>query len=393
MVKAVAATSMPQLVALTALHPAPWNPRTIRDVRFKNLCESIQADPDFLWQRPILADASGEIFAGNMRYRAVQHLGWKEVPAIISEIDPRLAKERAMRDNNQWGDLVEQDLAELLVGLQMDGSDLKLLGFPDDELTRLLDSVGALGDTPVPEAQIDRAAELQAQWGTALGDLWEAGVHRLLIGDATDAAAVARLLGGEVAPLLCTDPPYNVGLDYDDASDDTKVLADYEQFTKAWMGLWSRVSARQIVTPGCSNLASWLRWYTPRFVAPWTKTNSMTRGVVAQWTCWEPILFFGEKWPRSRPNDVFDFPVGEQAGVGNHPCPKPLKFWADLVECYSEPGDVVADAFSGSGTTLVACEHLGRQCRAMELSPAYAAISLQRLADLGLTPRRVEAGA
>jgi ParB-like chromosome segregation protein Spo0J len=141
----------PALVPLAALHPAPWNPRSIKDTRFKNLCESIQADPDFLWQRPILADAAGEIFAGNMRYRAVAHLGWREVPAIVSDVAPRLAKERAMRDNNQWGDLVEQDLAELLVGLQMDGSDLGLLGFPDDELTRLLDSVGALGDTPTFE--------------------------------------------------------------------------------------------------------------------------------------------------------------------------------------------------------------------------------------------------
>jgi DNA modification methylase len=150
------------------------------------------------------------------------------------------------------------------------------------------------------------------------------------------------------------------------------------------------------VTPGCSNLASWLRWFTPRFVAPWTKTNSMTRGVVAQWTCWEPILFFGEKWPRSRANDVFNFPVGEQKteSLGSltpyHPCPKPLQFWADLVECYSEPGDLVVDAFAGSGTTLVACEQLGRPCCAMEHSPEYAAVALQRLADLGLTPRRVE---
>ena len=161
MAKTAPSISTPQLVALTALHPAPWNPRTIKDVRFKNLCESIQADPDFLWQRPILADAAGEIFAGNMRFRAVQHLGWQEVPAIVSDVAPRLAKERAMRDNNQWGDLVEQDLAELLVGLQMDGSDLKLLGFPDDELTRLLDSVGALGEVEFKEYDESVADEVE----------------------------------------------------------------------------------------------------------------------------------------------------------------------------------------------------------------------------------------
>lgn len=147
MAKVAPSTIAPQLVALTALHPAPWNPRSIRDVRFKQLCESIQADPDFLWRRPILANLAGEIYGGNMRYRAVEHLGWQEVPAIRDDISDKLAKERALKDNNNAGDFDDQATAELLVGLQMDGSDLRLLGFPDDELTRLLESVGALGDT------------------------------------------------------------------------------------------------------------------------------------------------------------------------------------------------------------------------------------------------------
>jgi hypothetical protein len=117
-------------------------------VRFKQLCESIQADPDFLWRRPILANLSGEIYGGNMRYRVVEHLGWKEVPAIRDDISDKLAKERALKDNNNAGDFDDQATAELLVGLQMDGSDLRLLGFPDEEVARLLEGVGALGDTP-----------------------------------------------------------------------------------------------------------------------------------------------------------------------------------------------------------------------------------------------------
>ena len=107
----------------------------------------------------------------------------------------------------------------------------------------------------------------------------------------------------------------------------------------------------------------------------------MTNGKVARWWYWEPVLFFGDRWKRTRPNDVFDYPIGEQGGVGNHPCPKPLKMWADLIEHYTEAGDIVADAFCGSGTTLVACQNLGRKCRAVEISPAYCAVMLQRMQD------------
>src|SRR5687767_8098627 len=102
------------MVSVVSLNPAPWNPRSIKDPRFKNLCESLHADPDFLQLRPILATTDGTVFAGNMRLRAAQHLGWLEVPAILVDIPEQLAKERAMRDNAQWGEWEEDDLAKLL---------------------------------------------------------------------------------------------------------------------------------------------------------------------------------------------------------------------------------------------------------------------------------------
>src|SRR4051812_17069527 len=122
---------MAERVALSRLKPAPWNPRLIRDVRFTNLCTSIEADPDFLEQRPILATSDGTIYAGNMRYRAVAHLGWPDVPAILADIPEQLARERALRDNAQWGEWEDQALAEMLYGLQQDGAALDLLGFED----------------------------------------------------------------------------------------------------------------------------------------------------------------------------------------------------------------------------------------------------------------------
>jgi hypothetical protein len=113
---------------------------------------------------------------------------------------------------------------------------------------------------------------------------------------------------------------------------------------------------------------------------------------VSRWWCWEPVLFFGEKWGRARSNDVFDFPVPPQRaeGMGSlspfHPCPKPLPMWVDIIENYSEPGDIIAEAFSGSGTTHVAAEKTGRVCYGMELEPKYAAVVLERLAGMGISP-------
>lgn len=130
-----------QLVPLARLRPAPWNPRTIREPRFKNLCQSIQADPDFLWRRPVLAMADGTVYAGNMRLRAAQHLGWESVPAIVEDVPEQLAKERALRDNRGWGDDDDQALAELLYALREAGSDVGLLGFEDAEIDALLATV------------------------------------------------------------------------------------------------------------------------------------------------------------------------------------------------------------------------------------------------------------
>src|SRR4051812_27878709 len=108
-----------RLIPLGELHPAPWNPRLIKDARFRQLCASIQADPRFLWDRPVLATRQGTIYAGNMRYRAVEHLGWAAVPGRQYDVSEQEAKERALRDNNQFGEWEDQQLAELLVSLQM----------------------------------------------------------------------------------------------------------------------------------------------------------------------------------------------------------------------------------------------------------------------------------
>lgn len=113
---------------LSDLKPAPWNPRIIRDERFKMLCASLKDDPEFLKLRPVLATLDGTIYAGNMRYRAAEHLGWTEIPAILTETDDKTAKERALRDNASFGEWQWDELSTLMDELEKLGTDIDALG-------------------------------------------------------------------------------------------------------------------------------------------------------------------------------------------------------------------------------------------------------------------------
>lgn len=334
--------------------------------------------------RSILADKNGNIIAGNKTIEGAAEIGLpvrivetdgKELVVVkrmdldlYSETDKR-GRTLAYADNK----VAELDLWWKPEQIVSDFEPLELgeWGFED------LSPAGGADAEP----QIDRAAELNEKWQVKTGDLWQIGEHRLLCGDSTKREDVDRVMGGEKAELAPVDPPYNVGFAYDgETVDDVKTAEKYEEFSRAWFDLCRSVSGKQIVTPGGNNLALWLRWFEPYHWAPWTKSNSMTHGKVARFWCWEPVLFFGDKWKRKRANDLFDFPISNQQGVANHPCPKPLSMWIDLIENYSEEGEIIFESFSGSGTTIIACENLQRKCRAIEISPKYCAVILERMA-------------
>ena len=386
-----------QMAALAQLKPHPQNYNRHPAEQVKRLAKSLskfgQVRSVVVWRETLLA--------GHGVVEAARSLKWESVRADVLPDDyPEELALAYVAADNELAKQGDPDLAQLAAILEQskaaDAELLEAIGYSDAEFEALLEEVGqshqaTSGDT---EAEIDRAEELRQKWGVEAGQLWQLGEHRLICGDCTDAATVARVMGNDRASLAPVDPPYNVGFDYDGATvDDNKAAETYEAFSRAWFGLCQSVSDRQIVTPGCNNLASWLRWFDAKHWAPWTKTNSMTNGVVSRFWCWEPVLFFGEKWPRSRSNDIFDYAIGQQKGVANHPCPKPLKMWLDLIENYSEAGEAIFESFSGSGTTLIACENLSRRCRAVEISPAYVAVALERWhVHTGKTPELVSNG-
>jgi len=182
----------PRLVPLTELHPIEWNPRTIRTDRFQNLCQSVQADPEFLRLRPVLAQSDGAIYAGNMRYRAAEHLKLRDIWAVIEDVPDKLAKERAIRDNQQWGEWQEDQLSELLAGLHEQGSALDILGFEDTELNKLLSSVG------LAEPETDRFAEWQGMPEYESED--QSAAYKAIVNFASeeDMKAFEKLIGQQI---------------------------------------------------------------------------------------------------------------------------------------------------------------------------------------------------
>ncbi len=181
-------------VPLARLTPAPWNPRTLRDHRFRQLCASLQADPEFLWDRPILATTDGVIFAGNQKWRAAEHLGWETIPARLVDIPEWLAKERALKDNLHVGEDDEQGVAELLAELSLQERDLTTLGYEGYRLNELLDSVGLLGEAVDPASEWQGMPAFEHEDKTAYRSL---NVH---FPDAESVEAFAALVGQPLTP-------------------------------------------------------------------------------------------------------------------------------------------------------------------------------------------------
>ena len=366
------------LVPLEQLTPAPWNPRHIDKARLKNLAESIRADPNFLLRRPILAQQSGEIYAGNQRWHAAKLLfsqGWtppwdaQTVPVDLDDVPDQLARERALRDNNAWGAWDDDSLARLLGDLRDSGSDAGLLGFDDRELSQLLARLGDGRELNPDDADLTPPVDPI----TKRGDLWILGDHRLLCGDAFLESDHAVVLDADVDMVL-TDPPYGVGIDYDTVRDDWEVVRRVIYEALPLMRKWPVVA----ITTG----HRWLwRYPEPTWLLAWVHPAPMGLGPWG-FTGLNPALVYGADpylahGLGSRPDSLIL--AADREGVEGHPVPKPLAVWEWFLERgTTKPGQVVFDPFAGSGTTIVAAEKLNRRAQAIEISPAYCDVAVRR---------------
>jgi DNA modification methylase len=304
-----------------------------------------------------------------------------------------------------WGKLAGWDAATL-TGWGMDQETLKGWNNDANNLKEMLEA-----EKPDPgdaEPQIDRAAELNEKWQVKSGDLWQIGDHRLLCGDSTKREDVARVMGNDRAEMIWTDPPYGVSV-----GDKNKYLNSIARSNRVEENLENDTASEpELIAMLCSAFDNAISvctagagWYVAAPPGPlhvlfgqvlkdrgiwrqtiqWVKNNSTfsPMGVCYHWQS-EPI-FFG--W---LPNGAHRFYGGRKQTTvweidrppksPEHPTMKPVELVARAVQNSSQKDEIVYELFAGSGTTIVACQNLARKCRAIEISPAYCAVILERMA-------------
>ena len=379
-----------ELWLIDKLIPYSKNPRTHSDAQIAQIAASIQA---FGFISPILVDSGAGIIAGRGRLLAARKLQLKEVPVIVLDHLTETQKRAYIIADNQlalnagWD---EELLRVELAALQEEGFNVNLIGFEDEELAQLLadqDAVEGLTDE-------DAVPELPKSPVSAPADLWVLGKHKLLVGDATVAADVQRLMGGDSADCVFSDPPYNT--DYEGYTEN-RLKIQNDQMSAAQFKHFLRdsfSSFRSAVKPGASlyvcHSSSWQREFQNalemadfeiRCQIIWAK-NTFAWGFGRYKFQHEPIFYchvrgqkdpwYGDKsqstlWAQNKP-----------AANRLHPTMKPVELIERALANSSKAGDVVVDLFGGSGSTLIGCERRGRKARLMELDPKYADVVVRR---------------
>lgn len=425
---------------LSELKELPGNPRTIKKDQFEKLKKSLQDNADYFEARPIiLSDRTGEniILAGNQRYKAAKALKMEQVPTItLHGLTEAREREIIIRDNvnnGEWNvDMLANDWnPDELIEWGVEIPDIKTeIEIIEDE---------------APEPDESQPAK------SKLGEIYQLGNHRLMVGDSTKAEDVATLMGGQMADLLITDPPYNVAYAQQGSATemrrlhhrtDQKIIkndkfdddAAFQDFLVA-----AYTAADAAMKPG----AAWYIWHAStqslnfmtalenagwefREILNWVKHSLVLGRQDYQWIH-EPCLYGWKSGAGHYFRDirtettVFDDerPIEEMSNkelkelVANyratipttiirenkpskseeHPTMKPVKLIARLIGNSSREGELVLDIFGGSGTTMIAAEQLNRRCYMMELDPHYADVIIERWQNLTSQPAQKIKGA
>ena len=382
--------------SLDDLIPYVGNSRTHSDEQVAQIAASIK---EFGWTNPVLLDGESGVIAGHGRILAARKLGHTDIPTIeLSHLSDAQKKAYVIADNKLalnagWDEAVL--LAEF-EGLKDAGFDLSLTGFSEDEIKALEPEV--INDGLTDE---DAVPDVPEEPKTKLGDIYILGNHRLMCGDSTSVDVVGQLMNGSLADLLHTDPPYNVDYSNQDRpkagktdlgriKNDTMGSQDFYEFLRA-----------SFTTAYCylKNDSTAYIWhtsseqinFTKAFVDSgfnftqqviWKKPMLLGRGRY-QWAH-EPCLF-GVKGSPFFTDDrtkttVWDF-GGYDKNKNVHPTQKPIFIPEEAINNSSKQGSNVLDLFGGSGSTLIACEKLGRNAYLMELDPKYCDVIVQRWED------------
>jgi len=389
----------------------PANFRIHPDFQQQSLAGSIDSigyiDPVLVNKR------TGMVIDGHLRVALALRSNVKSIPVTyvdLSEDEEKLA----LLSLDPIAAMANADRAKLDDLLHQVNSD-------DERVQQMLAEIAErehlqYGEPPpdAPEPQVDRAEELRVKWGVETGQLWEIGRHRIICGDCTDPAVVARVMGGERAALIWTDPPY--GVKYGDKLESANPMGyrvrtienddlpadQLEEFIRSALKLAAEFSdpgsAIYVACPAGTPLPAlissfagsgfeyhWgLVWLKDQLVLSRADYHFRHENILYGWKPDGAHYFTDDRTQDSV------FVVDRPKRSEEHPTMKPVELVERMVTNSSRKDSVVYDPFLGSGTTLVACERLNRVGRGIEISPGYVAVSLQRLADMGLEPKLLD---
>ena len=375
--------------------PYENNPRK-NDDAVEYVANSIR---EFGFQQPLVVDNDGVLIVGHTRLKAAQKLGLESVPVHVADnLTEEQAKAYRLADNktNEFSEWDFSMLNDELGQIDWMDIDMQQFGFQlDDEL---------FGD-----AEEDNYTEEQAQEAPSRaqrGDIWQLGTHRLMCGDSTSETDVETLMGGAVADLLLTDPPYNLALGHHMKPSEAKQLyrmqdglvidndafdneEDFEEFLANAFSIamahvraggafyiWHADNMSYRFMSACHRVGMQIRQNLI-----WNKNTFALGRQDYQWKH-EPCLY---GWKDGAEHYFVDdrtqttvLDYDKPSRSEDHPTMKPVALISKQIENSTKPNEAVLDVFGGSGTTLIASEQLGRKCYMMELDPHYCDMIIDR---------------
>lgn len=375
-------------VPINEVKSNPNNPRIIKDDKFKKLVASIKELPQMLELRPIVVNEDMIVLGGNMRLKACKEAGLKEIPIIkASELNEEQQRAFIIKDNVGFGEWDWDALANEWDTEQLEEWGLDIPNLEGVELDAVEDDFEA--DADAIETDI------------VIGDLFEIGEHRLLCGDSTDSDSVAKLMDGQKADLIFTDPPY--GMAYESNAWDSKKSEVKQKRTDTQILNDENTNVGQdalnlipLFLENNRHFYIWCRWDCfndfkevcqnigkIKSVVVWDKGGPGLGDLKGSYGDSEWAIFgmIGRRELHERQNGVWQ--VNRMKGLQmQHPTQKPLEICEKGINNSTNINELILDLFLGSGSTMVASHQLNRKCYGMELDPKYCQVIIDRMLKL-----------
>lgn len=383
---------------ISKLNPAKYNPRKDLkpgDSEYEKLKRSME---QFGYVEPIIWNKNtGNVIGGHQRLKVLVDMGLNEVDCVVVKMNLEQEKALNIALNKINGDWDNNKLAMLISDLKGSDFDVSLTGFEEAEIADLFAKVG---EKDIKDDDFDMTAALEKASFVKRGDIWTVGRHRLMCGDATNAADVDALMDGKHANLIVTDPPYGVSFTSTNGltikNDNLKEEEFYNFLLSSFKCMADNLESggsAYIFHSDTEGLTFRKAFIDAGFhlsgVCIWAKNSMVLGRSDYQWKH-EPILYGylkngAHSWYGGRKQTTiwnFDRHIRNTT----HPNSKPLDLLGYPIQNSSQENSIVLDTFGGSGSTMMACEQTNRICYMMELDEKYASVILRRAVENGIIP-------